>query len=292
MPAGTPREARFKSAGNRSKCSESHQSALDDVLQLFAGRMDRGDVHQAVERGVELVGIAAQRGVGELRATTGNGAGALEQLAQAGREGPIAGSRWRTWPRGTGVTPPRQCASDPNRRRLLAPPLGRPLDVRRFELDGVFALGADVGMGLSGTEVVNEIADFLHDLAQISDDARGMVNHQQRGAHHRGGALQRYSCRFHPGVDFDLFQAAEPPFDFRNRPLGGLLAVESEPEVELAFIGHAQFSMRLCHTKSIRPAHCRKEERCPVETLIEARFGGPDVRLDDVLERHLRRLSV
>jgi hypothetical protein len=48
-------------------------------------------VHQAVERGVERVGIAAQCGVGELRATTGDGGGALEQLAHAGREGAIAG---------------------------------------------------------------------------------------------------------------------------------------------------------------------------------------------------------
>ena len=66
-------------------------TALDDLLELAAGRMGRGDAHQAVELGVELVGIAAQCGVGELLPPFADGAGALEQFAQAGREGAVAG---------------------------------------------------------------------------------------------------------------------------------------------------------------------------------------------------------
>jgi hypothetical protein len=66
-------------------------TALDDLLELAAGWMGRCEAHQAVELGVELVGIAAQCGVGELRAPFADGAGALEQFAQAGREGAVAG---------------------------------------------------------------------------------------------------------------------------------------------------------------------------------------------------------
>src|ERR1700674_3789379 len=53
--------------------------------------MARRDAQQSVETGVELVSIGPQRGIGELRSPSGDGAGALEQLAQAGREGGVAG---------------------------------------------------------------------------------------------------------------------------------------------------------------------------------------------------------
>ena len=66
-------------------------AAFDRLLELLAGRMGGDDTHQGIERAVELVGIAAQRGVGEMRPAAGDGAGALEQLAQAGREGVISG---------------------------------------------------------------------------------------------------------------------------------------------------------------------------------------------------------
>ena len=42
-------------------------AAFDRLLELFAGRVGGDHTHQGVERAVELVGMAAQCGVGEMR---------------------------------------------------------------------------------------------------------------------------------------------------------------------------------------------------------------------------------
>jgi hypothetical protein len=47
----------------------------------------------SVNTGCGRISTSIQCGVGELRATTGDGAGALQDLAQAGREGGIAGRK-------------------------------------------------------------------------------------------------------------------------------------------------------------------------------------------------------
>ena len=66
-------------------------AAGDRLLQLDACCMGRGQAHERVELDVEGVGVGAQRGVGEVGAPSGDGASALEQLAQGGGEDDVAG---------------------------------------------------------------------------------------------------------------------------------------------------------------------------------------------------------
>ena len=66
-------------------------ASLDHDLQLAPGSMAGGEAEQRIELGVKLISVGAQRGVGELLPASGDGAGALEQFAQGGREDAVAG---------------------------------------------------------------------------------------------------------------------------------------------------------------------------------------------------------
>ena len=63
---------------------------LDDFLELVAGLVGRGQAHQFVEPSIQVGLIGFQRGVGEFGAASSDGAGALEQAFQAGREHLVA----------------------------------------------------------------------------------------------------------------------------------------------------------------------------------------------------------
>ena len=66
-------------------------ASLDHLLQLAAGAVGRRGAEQDIELGVELVAIDAQGGVGKRRVPAADRAGLLQQRAQAGREGGVAG---------------------------------------------------------------------------------------------------------------------------------------------------------------------------------------------------------
>jgi hypothetical protein len=64
---------------------------FDDRLELAPGAVGWDQAHEAVEAPVQIGLIGFQRGVGEIVASSADGAGALQQTLHAGREHDVAG---------------------------------------------------------------------------------------------------------------------------------------------------------------------------------------------------------